>query len=69
MEEFLKCNVCMQTDNFYWCEFQITGIMDFFVGSWSTLESDMVSVERVKEYTDLGVEVSKKNPSFQFQNN
>ncbi|PVD36248.1 hypothetical protein C0Q70_03226 [Pomacea canaliculata] len=35
---------------------EITGIMDFFVGSWSTLESDMVSVERVKEYTDLGVE-------------
>lgn len=39
--------------------FQVTGILSWIVRSWTDVENNIVSVERVKEYADTPKEVSK----------
>lgn len=38
--------------------FQVTGILSWIVRSWTDVENNIVSVERVKEYADTPKEVS-----------
>jgi len=37
---------------------QVTGILSWIVRSWTDVENNIVSVERVKEYEDTEKEVS-----------
>lgn len=39
--------------------FQVTGILSWIVRSWTDVENNIVSVERVKEYAETPKEVSK----------
>jgi hypothetical protein len=42
---------------------QVTGILSWIVRSWTDVENNIVSVERVKEYADTAKEVSIYIPS------
>lgn len=44
------------------CIYQVTGILSWIVRSWTDVENNIVSVERVSEYADTPKEVSAPGP-------
>ncbi len=47
----------MKSNSLHWI-LQVTGILSWIVRSWTDVENNIVSVERVNEYADTDKEVS-----------